>query len=249
MAARRFVEVLRRAERAAEESIEAAREHLREGGSAADVLASGGTRSPGAGSCESCRAWDLPFSPRDRLLGSRGRPQALSTGPSSRSRRFEARRPASCIAARAACSARPGESSCRTPRSAQMAAKMSCTSLGAMPSEGSSRSSIDGPRHDRATDGEHLLLAAGERAPLLAHALAEPRKELHDVVERFADALRVPVVVGAEIEVFAHGEVRKDGAPFRHEADAEIDDRFGFELVQAVAGEARWCRTRAAGAA
>src|SRR5437868_2903642 len=36
-------------------------------------------------------------------------------------------------------------------------------------------------RHHRATDGQHLLLAAAERAALLPHALAEARKELHHI--------------------------------------------------------------------
>ena len=94
-----------------------------------------------------------------------------------------------------------------------------------------------GTCHERAADGEHLLLAARQRASFLAHALTEPREELHDVLDRLFDALRVLVVVGAEVEVLAHREVRKDGAPFRNEANAEIDDRLGVELVQAAARE------------
>ena len=37
--------------------------------------------------------------------------------------------------------------------------------------------------HQRAADGEHLLLAAGERAGHLARALLEPREQVEDALE------------------------------------------------------------------
>ena len=55
-------------------------------------------------------------------------------------------------------------------------ANSSRTSSGARPNEGSSSSMQPRAQHQRARHGEHLLLAAGERARLLAAPLAQARK-------------------------------------------------------------------------
>ena len=55
-----------------------------------------------------------------------------------------------------------------------------CTTSGASPAEGSSISSSFGPRHQRAADGAHLLLAARQRAGQLLAAILEPGKQLVD---------------------------------------------------------------------
>ena len=65
----------------------------------------------------------------------------------------------------------------------EMIVKIWATSLGARPIEGSSRSSSFGLRHERSADGEHLLLAAGQRAPRLLAPLGETREQLEDALE------------------------------------------------------------------
>ena len=61
--------------------------------------------------------------------------------------------------------------------------KICWTRIGERPSDGSSSSSTLGWRHQGPPDGEHLLLAARERAALLAAPLREAREELVDVLD------------------------------------------------------------------
>ena len=78
-------------------------------------------------------------------------------------------------------------------------------------------------RHQRARDGQHLLLAAGERSGVLLDALLQHREEREDpLVLRLLDL--VLAQVGAELEVVAHGEVREDAAPLGHVRDAHRRD-------------------------
>ena len=64
---------------------------------------------------------------------------------------------------------------------------MSWTSFGAMPSEGSSRSSSLRLRHQRASDHQHLLLAAAHRAGRCVITLLEARKAREDHFDALAD--------------------------------------------------------------
>ena len=57
-----------------------------------------------------------------------------------------------------------------------MMAKISSTSMGASPSDGSSRSIRTGVGHQRAADRQHLLLAAAQRARQLRTPLGQDRK-------------------------------------------------------------------------
>src|SRR5262249_5661579 len=78
-------------------------------------------------------------------------------------------------------------------------------------------------RHNCAPKCEHLLLAPGQRASVLAPALAQPRKYVEDLVREDA-YLRALLAVfeGAELEIFAHGEEWEHAPPLRNERDPEL---------------------------
>ncbi len=107
--------------------------------------------------------------------------------------------------------------------------KISCTSSGARPSEGSSSS------HQRAADRQHLLLAAREVSRDLLAPLPQPREvveaEIAVALERREVAPRVP----AHGEVLVHGQVLEHAAPFHHLEDAPADDVLRIHLLDAHA--------------
>src|SRR5215472_10983945 len=72
-----------------------------------------------------------------------------------------------------------------------------------------------GIAHERAPDGQHLLLAARELVRAVAPPLAQPGEEL-------VHALQAPAPAAAprHLEVLAHGERRKDTAALGHEGHA-----------------------------
>src|SRR5215470_789535 len=74
-----------------------------------------------------------------------------------------------------------------------------------------------GIAHERAPDGQHLLLAARELVGAVASALAQPREEL-------VHALQAPAPAAAprHLEVLAHGERRKDTTALGHEGHAAV---------------------------
>ena len=76
--------------------------------------------------------------------------------------------------------------------------------------------------HQRPREREHLLLAAGERAGVLAEARRDPgaTQGRGDVVVD-----RAAVDVGAELQVLLDRHLREGAAPFRHVRDAEPRDR------------------------
>ena len=71
-----------------------------------------------------------------------------------------------------------------------MISKIRSTKIGARPERRLVEQQQLRPRHQRAADRAHLLLAAGHRAGLLARALLQPREELEDAVEVLADLRR-----------------------------------------------------------
>ena len=75
------------------------------------------------------------------------------------------------------------------------------------------------PRHERARDREHLLLAARERAGALLAALAQAREQLEHALAVRCDPGAVLAQVGAELEVLLDREVRED---LRPSGDCEI---------------------------
>ncbi len=86
-----------------------------------------------------------------------------------------------------------------------------------MPSVGSSSHEQPGVHHEAARDREHLLLAPGEGAARLLHALLQARKAREHVVL----AARVGLAGQADAQVLEHREVREDAAALRHVADSE----------------------------
>ena len=76
-----------------------------------------------------------------------------------------------------------------------------------------------GPGHERPPHGQHLALAAAEGARPLRRALPQPREGLVHEIERRGQRGRIAHDVPAQIEVLAHGEVRRrrvrPGAPAR----------------------------------
>src|SRR5436190_2527069 len=76
------------------------------------------------------------------------------------------------------------------------------------------------PRAQDATDGEHLLLAAGELGALAREALAQIRKQLVDLLEREAAVAHL----WRQQQIFLHAEAREDAALLRAESDAKARD-------------------------
>src|SRR5258708_24027286 len=84
--------------------------------------------------------------------------------------------------------------------------------------------------HQRAADGEHLLLAAGELVAVVAMAGLELREERIYALERPRAA-----PPGGGDEVFADGEVGEDLAAFGHQADARLRDAVGGQAADPLA--------------
>ncbi len=79
--------------------------------------------------------------------------------------------------------------------------------------------------HQGAADRQHLLLAAGQRAAALGHALLEPRKQREDALQP-AGAIGLAAVggVGAHLQVFRNAHARENPAAFRRLGDAQPGD-------------------------
>src|SRR5262249_39582470 len=70
--------------------------------------------------------------------------------------------------------------------------------------------------HQAARDGEHLLLAAGQRAARLLETLLQAREASEDVFLAF----RIAPAGKADAKILQHRQVREDAAPLRHVTDA-----------------------------
>ena len=64
--------------------------------------------------------------------------------------------------------------------------------------------------HQRPSDGEHLLLAAGHRPGLLGDALPQPREQLEHPLLVLGDVRLVLAQERAEVEVLGDGHARED---------------------------------------
>jgi len=99
-----------------------------------------------------------------------------------------------------------------------------------------------GARHEGPADGQHLLLAAGERAGELGAPLLELGEELVDPPEvagglgAEAEEAR-QVAVGPQEQVVLGGERREDVAPLRRVGQAEPGDARGGEPLHRLAVE------------
>ena len=78
--------------------------------------------------------------------------------------------------------------------------------------------------HQAAADGEHLLLAARQRAGALRTALAQAREDRKHALAVLR-AARAGAPVAAEIEILAHREIGEDAPALRHMDKSARDDR------------------------
>ena len=78
--------------------------------------------------------------------------------------------------------------------------------------------------HQRAPDREHLLLAAGHRARLLAARAPSAGGTASNTRSRSSAISGAAAAVGAEIEVLAHGHPREAVAALGRERDPAADD-------------------------
>jgi hypothetical protein len=101
-----------------------------------------------------------------------------------------------------------------------MAPNSSLTISGDRPSEGSSSSSRRGARHQRAADGHHLLLAAGELARRLAELGAQRRKERQHHRQRLGAPRPGSGQEAADLQVLQHRYRREQAPALGHQCDA-----------------------------
>ena len=81
------------------------------------------------------------------------------------------------------------------------------------------------PRHQRARDRQHLLLAARQRAGALLHALlAAAETSVKPRSRSLLDRCLVLREIGAHLEVLEHRQVGEDAAPFGRHRDAARDE-------------------------
>src|SRR5215472_10738583 len=93
------------------------------------------------------------------------------------------------------------------------------------------------PGHEGAADGEHLLLAARERARALLGAASEDGEVVVHHLEVAGDALPVLPRVRAHLEVLAHGEEGKHLAPLRHVTESQAHHAVGIHAAEGAAVE------------
>src|ERR1700730_7431802 len=79
-------------------------------------------------------------------------------------------------------------------------------------------------RHQAASDGEHLLLAAAQRTRALLSPFGQDRKQAVGPVESLADLLPISPCVGAYLEIVEDAHIGEQLAAFRHHRNAETDD-------------------------
>src|SRR5499433_325975 len=94
-----------------------------------------------------------------------------------------------------------------------------------------------GPGHEGTADGEHLLLAAGERARALLGAASEDGEVVVHHLEVAGDALAVLPRVRAHLEVLAHGEQGKHLSPLRHVAEPQAHHAVGIHAAEGAPAE------------
>src|SRR5262245_12072352 len=93
------------------------------------------------------------------------------------------------------------------------------------------------PAHQRASDRQHLLLAAGQRAAGLLAPLGEAGEQRVHPIEVGADRHGVPTDIGTHLEVLEHGHAREDATAFGCLADPERDTQVRAHLRDVAAFE------------
>src|SRR5882724_650757 len=102
------------------------------------------------------------------------------------------------------------------------------------------------PRHEAARDGDHLLLAAGQRVRRLAGARGDDREELGDALVFGLAGAAGRRVIAAEPDVLAHAEVREEAPPLEHVGDAAADDAVSGQTRDGLALEGDGARAQQA---
>ena len=88
-----------------------------------------------------------------------------------------------------------------------------------------------GVRHEGPAGGQHLLLAAGQRARQLAVALFQPGEVVIDLFQVLRDLFLVLDDVSAHAEVLLHSHAGKHMAALRHMGKAQTDDGVGGHFL------------------
>jgi hypothetical protein len=91
--------------------------------------------------------------------------------------------------------------------------------------------------HQPASDRQHLLLAARQRAGRLGPALLEAREDLDHAFE-IARAVLLAAPIGAELEVVPHREIGKHAPPLGHLDQPRLDDAGRARAADLAAVEA-----------
>ncbi len=99
--------------------------------------------------------------------------------------------------------------------------------------------------HERAANGQHLLLAARKGAALLEHTLFETREEGEDVLDTALEFAAVVDQIRAHLQVFEHSQHRKDAAAFGYMADAHLDEFVGRHCRQRLPLQSDFAAARA----
>src|SRR5262245_55628967 len=68
-------------------------------------------------------------------------------------------------------------------------------------------------RHERATNGEHLLFTTAQCSTQLLSPFLQPWKQRENTLEFLCVLSLIGLQIGAEIEILRHCKVREDGAP------------------------------------
>src|SRR5712692_5593375 len=92
-----------------------------------------------------------------------------------------------------------------------------------------------GPRHERAPDREHLLLAARDVAGADLLSLAQPREVLVNQLEILIGCAPASSRVGSRQQVFLYRQVLEHAPPFHHLDDAPADQVRWVAPVDALA--------------
>ena len=107
---------------------------------------------------------------------------------------------------------------------------------GAKPERGLVEQEQPRPAHQRARDGEHLLLAPRQRAA----ALVEPLAQAAETAPARGRGRRARPRAGGErahLQILEHGHARKDAPSFRRLGDVEPRDLVGWQPRDVAAGE------------
>src|SRR5258706_5193900 len=97
--------------------------------------------------------------------------------------------------------------------------------------------------HQRAADGQHLLLAAGERVAELPFAAFNRWKHRHHAAVVRRNVLAAPHI-GTDHEVLAHGQIWKNASPLRHMRDATPYNLLGPETGNLLTPQRNRARSR-----